>query len=407
MNRRHFSRLAGSALLASAAPLPLRGSAMPAPRLRVDGARLNGRLAELARFGANEAGGIDRVAFSDADVEARAWVADLMRGAGLDVSVDIAGNLWGVRPGTDPSLKPLVLGSHIDSVPGGGNYDGQVGSMAALEVAWTLADADAATRHPLHFVVFPNEEGGKTGSRALAGEVDPKELDLVDGFGLHHRRGTAPHRRRSGPARRGRAGLRTPSRPSWSCTSSRAPSSDRLGIDIGVVEGIVGIMRWNVVRGGHDQPRRHHAHGPAPRRHGGRRPLRGHGLHRRSRSWPGTQVATVGRLVAEPGAPNVIPGRVTASLEVRDLSMDKIERGVPRSSKAGPRRSGADTGTTFAFERFYVSEAAPTAPALRDLVEATAQRSGPQLAAHALGCRPRRAEHGAPGAGGDDLRAVA
>ncbi len=147
-----------------------------------------------------------------------------------------------------------------------------------------------------------------------------------------------------------------------------------MGIDIGVVEGIVGIMRWNVTVDGMAN-------------HAGTTPMDQRRdamvaaarfvdmVYTTVRSWPGTQVATVGRLVAEPGAPNVIPGRVTLSLEVRDLSMDKIQE-VYRQLEGRSSGIGRATGTSFSFDRFYVSEAAPTAPRIRDLVETTARSLG-------------------------------
>ena len=374
MDRRTFARVSGAAVAGMALPPTLRGAvSSQTQELRVDAQRLDGRMAELARFGANAAGGIDRVAFSDADVEARAWVSELMRGAGLDVSVDVAGNLWGRRAGTEAGHAPLVLGSHIDSVPGGGNYDGQVGSMGALEVAWTLADADVRTRHPIHFVVFPNEEGGKTGSRALAGEVLPRELEIVTASGFTIGEGL---RRIGGD-------------PDRLAEAARAPGSiaaflelhveqgailDARGIDIGVVEGIVGIMRWNVVVEGATN-------------HAGTTPMKDRRdamvaaarfvdmVYTTVSGWPGTQVATVGRLVAEPGAPNVIPGRVTLSLEIRDLSMEKVEE-VFRQLSSRAQVIGQETGTTFSFDRFYTSLAAPTAPAIRDVVEQSARALG-------------------------------
>jgi len=377
MDRRDFSRLAGSVLAGMAFPAPRPGlvvaRAPSAPELRVDGDRLNARLSQLARFGANDAGGIDRVAFSDADVEARTWVAELMRGAGLNVSVDVAGNLWGARPGSEPGRPPLVLGSHIDSVPDGGNYDGQVGSMAAVEVACTLADAERATRHPLRFVIFPNEEGGKTGSRALAGKVQAEELDIVTASGFTI--GDGLRRVGGDPERLAEAALAPGSISAFlELHIEQGAELERLGVDIGVVEGIVGIMRWNVTV---DGAANHAGTTPMDQRHdamvGAARFV--DMVYTTVRSWPGTQVATVGRLVAEPGAPNVIPGRVTLSLEVRDLSMDKIQE-VFRQLEGRATEIGRATGTSFSFERFYVSEAAPTAPHIRDVVEATARSLG-------------------------------
>jgi N-carbamoyl-L-amino-acid hydrolase len=377
MHRRDFTRLAGVSLAGLSLPQPLRGLSFTPTgarqELRVDGDRLNRRMGELSRFGANASGGIDRVAFGDADLEARTWVADLMHGAGLDVSVDVAGNLLGRRAGRDPALPPLVLGSHIDSVPGGGNYDGPVGSLSAIEVAWTLQDAGYRSRYPLEFVVFPNEEGGKTGSRALAGTVEPRELEIVTASGHTIEEGI---RRIGGDPGR----LHEAHRPAGSITAflelhvEQGAILDTDGQDIGVVEGIVGIMRWNVAVEGMTN-------------HAGTTPMDGRrdamvaaarfidAVHRTALEMPGSQVATVGRIDIEPGAPNVIPGRVTLSLEIRDLAMEKIEQ-VFEVVRQGAAAIATETGTDFSFDRFYVSEAAPTHPRIRDAVEASAATLG-------------------------------
>ncbi|HKJ03244.1 MAG TPA: Zn-dependent hydrolase, partial [Longimicrobiales bacterium] len=281
--------------------------------------------------------------------------------------------LWGRRPGTEAGLLPLVLGSHIDSVPGGGNYDGQVGSMGALEVAWSLADAGVRTRHPVHFVVFPNEEGGKTGSRALAGEVLPRELDLVTASGLTIGDGL---RRIGGDPDRLPEAARGPGSIAafLELHVEQGAILDAASVDVGVVEGIVGIMRWNVTVEGMTN-------------HAGTTPMKDRRdamvaaarfvdtVYTTVSAWPGTQVATVGRLTAEPGAPNVIPGRVTLTLEIRDLSMDKIQE-VFLALRGTAGDIGAATGTTFSFDRFYTSVAAPTAPAIQDVVERSARGLG-------------------------------
>jgi N-carbamoyl-L-amino-acid hydrolase len=330
-------------------------------------------MGELSRFGANASGGIDRVAFGDADLEARTWVTELMREAGLDVSVDVAGNIFGRRPGSDSALPPLMLGSHIDSVPGGGNYDGPVGSMSAIEVAWTLADAGYGSRHPLEFVVFPNEEGGKTGSRALAGKVEPRELEIVTASG--HTIGEGIRRIGGDPER-----LVEAQRPAGSIAAflelhvEQGAILDTDGQDIGVVEGIVGIMRWNVVVEGMTN---HAGTTPMDRRRDAMVAAARFidAVHTTALEMPGSQVATVGRIDVEPGAPNVIPGRVTLSLEIRDLAMEKIEH-VFESVRSRAAAIATDTGTGFSFDRFYVSEAAPTDSRIRDAVETSADALG-------------------------------
>src|SRR4051794_10562762 len=139
--------------------------------LRVDSARLQRTLEELSVFGRPAGGtfadGVSRFAYSDADLEGRKYAIQLMRDAGLDAKVDAAGNIIGHRQGTDSSLKPIVFGSHIDSVPSGGNFDGQLGSMAAIEIARTLKEQRVSTRHPLEIALWSNEEGGTVGSQAV------------------------------------------------------------------------------------------------------------------------------------------------------------------------------------------------------------------------------------------------
>lgn len=114
----------------------LRAQAPP----RVNGDRLTGHMNAMSAIGKDPAGGYGRVAYTDADRQGRDYAIGLMRAAGLTVNIDAAGNISGRRAGTDPGLPVLVIGSHIDSVPQGGNYDGIVGSLGAIEVAQALAD---------------------------------------------------------------------------------------------------------------------------------------------------------------------------------------------------------------------------------------------------------------------------
>jgi N-carbamoyl-L-amino-acid hydrolase len=140
MNRRDFTITLIGAIGAMATP-----RAAGQARLSVNGERLNAHLAALAEFGKNPQGGVSRVAYSEADRQGRDYAMKLMREARLDVAIDAAGNITGRRNGSDANRAPLVIGSHIDSVPEGGNYDGDVGSLAAIEVAQTLAATPIAS----------------------------------------------------------------------------------------------------------------------------------------------------------------------------------------------------------------------------------------------------------------------
>jgi N-carbamoyl-L-amino-acid hydrolase len=112
-----------------------------------------------------------------------------LREAKLEASIDVAGNLVARRAVSEANLPPLVLGSHIDSVPEGGNYDGDVGSMGAIEVAQTLAENNVTLRHPLEVIIFSNEEGGTYGSHALASGLTDRQLSLVSNSGKTIREG--------------------------------------------------------------------------------------------------------------------------------------------------------------------------------------------------------------------------
>src|SRR6185369_525014 len=155
INRRQFN----CALALALSSIPARWLPSQAT-VRVNGQRIMDHLLALAEFGKNPQGGVSRVAYSDADKQGREYVLGLMRAAKLDVTIDAAGNLIGRRAGSVTGLAPLLIGSHVDSVPEGGNYDGVVGSMGAIEVAQTLTENNVTTRHPLEVVIFQNEEGG-------------------------------------------------------------------------------------------------------------------------------------------------------------------------------------------------------------------------------------------------------
>ena len=185
-SRRVFLNNLASAAIGAVA-LGRRASAQNLPA-HVNAETLRQRLEGLSVFGRPPGGtfadGVSRVAYSDADVAGRRYTIDLMRAAGLDPRVDPAGNIFGRRAGTDASLPPILFGSHIDSVPNGGNFDGDLGSFAALGVLEALAAAKLRTRHSLEMVVWSAEEGvafsrGLNGSRIVAGDVKTSDMDQV------------------------------------------------------------------------------------------------------------------------------------------------------------------------------------------------------------------------------------
>ena len=128
---------------------------------RVNRERLWRSLTELARIGATPKGGVRRLTLTEADREGRDLFARWAREAGLSVSVDAIGNMYARRAGSDPSAPPVAMGSHLDSQPSGGKFDGAYGVMAGLEVVRSLNDAGVATRAPLDVIAWTNEEGSR------------------------------------------------------------------------------------------------------------------------------------------------------------------------------------------------------------------------------------------------------
>jgi N-carbamoyl-L-amino-acid hydrolase len=343
------------------------------PDLRINGKRVNGHLLELSRFGKNPEGGVTRVAYSDVDLQGRAYVIQLMRDAGLDVVIDAAGNIVGRRAGADPGKKPIVVGSHIDSVPQGGNYDGDVGSMAAIEVAQSLAEQGVALRHPLEVVIFQNEEGGTVGSMAITAGLSHDDLARTTHSGVTVREGI---RRIGGDPDRLAQAIRKPGDIAayLELHIEQGGILDAEDIDIGVVEGIVGIKWWDVTIEGSAN---HAGTTPMAQRRDALLAAARYvdAVNRVARARPGRQVATVGRIQAFPGAYNVIPGKVATSLEIRDLDasvIDAIRQDVQREVE----QIAQDTGTTFTFTLTSDTVPAPTDPRVRRTIDEAAARLG-------------------------------
>jgi N-carbamoyl-L-amino-acid hydrolase len=368
MNRREFSLNLIAAIPALA--WSARGSQQP---LRVNGTRLSTRLTELAQFGKTPEGGTHRPAYSDADLEARQYAMRLLREAKLDVSIDAAGNIVGRRAGSDPTLKPLMIGSHVDSVPQGGSYDGQVGSMGAIEVAQTLAENNVRLRHPLEVIIFQNEEGGTTGSTAISVGLTDQRLAVVASSGKTIRDGIKfiggdPDKLATVIRKKGDAAA---------YVELHIEQGGRLHnekINIGVVEGIVGLDWWDITIDGFAN---HAGTTPMDQRRDALLAAARYveAVNRVARSIPGRHVATVGKIQAFPGATNVIPGRVTTSLDVRDLDAAKIKLVFDRIM-AEVKQIETATGTKFEFKQTTSSKPALTDARIRAAIDNAAKGMG-------------------------------
>jgi len=368
MNRRDFNL----SLLAAVPALMLRFPQSNA-QLRVDGSRLNSHLTELAKFGKTPEGGTNRVAYSDIDQQARQYAMQLMRDAKLEVGVDAAGNIIGRRAGTDAALKPLMIGSHIDSVPQGGSYDGQVGSMSAIEVAQSLADNNVRLKHPLEVIIFQNEEGGTIGSAAISRGLSEKDLNIVTNSKKTIREGIKfiggnPDRLASIVRKKGDlAGY-------LELHIEQGGVLYNEKIDIGVVEGIVGINWWEVTIEGFAN---HAGTTPMNQRHDALLAAARYieAVNRVVTSIPGRQVGTVGKIQSFPGAFNVIPGKVATSLELRDLDSTKVET-LFEKVMVEVRRIETETGTKFDFKQVNGSKPALTDTRFRQTIDESAKQLG-------------------------------
>jgi len=317
-----------AAMAAAIAVVPACAQTVDATKLHVNSDRLQGTLEKLSEFGRNPEGGVTRTAFSETEMVAREYVTGLMREAGLEVHVDPAGNIFGLRAGSE-KLPILLTGSHIDSVLHGGNYDGDVGSMGAIEVIRALNDGGVKTRHPIEVVIWTNEEGnhfglGTFGSGVAAGLIGPEVLDRKDDQGMT----LADWLRRYGqdPAHLTDARILRGALSAFiELHIEQSPYLDEAKIPIGVVQGIVGLKRWKCVATGFAN---HAGTTPMDRRKDALAAASKDVLAVREvvRAETGRQVGTVGFMRVEPGAINVIPGRAEFPVELRDLDAVKIDR---------------------------------------------------------------------------------
>src|SRR2546430_7646818 len=150
--------------------------------MRIDRKRLEQFIDERGKIGETPGGGLTRLALTDEDKRGRDWMVARMREAGLRVTVDQMGNIFGERPGAEP-LPPVLMGSHVDSVPTGGKYDGQLGVLCGLETIRTLNDQRVRTCHPVALVIFTNEEGARFQPAMIASGVMAGKIALEDAYG--------------------------------------------------------------------------------------------------------------------------------------------------------------------------------------------------------------------------------
>ncbi|PLR64956.1 Zn-dependent hydrolase [Pseudomonas sp. QC2] len=287
--------------------------------------RLWQSLMDLARLGATAKGGVCRLALTDLDRQARDLFVQWCEAAGCSVSVDAIGNIFARRAGRNPALPPVMTGSHIDTQPTGGKFDGCYGVMAGLEVIRTLNDLNIETEAPIEVVVWTNEEGSRfppcmMGSGVFAGKFDLQDtLDKVDDQGLS----VGAELQRIGYAG-SRAALGHPVGAYFEAHIEQGPVLEDQATTIGVVMGCLGQKWFDLTFTGVEA----HA-GPTPM-HLRKDALVGaaevvSAVNRIAHQQQPHACGTVGCLSLHPGSRNVIPGQVHMTLDLRHLHADTLQ----------------------------------------------------------------------------------
>jgi N-carbamoyl-L-amino-acid hydrolase len=348
-------------------------NAFTQPLIHANEQRIESRMKELALQGDSTAGILRRVAYSNGDIEARKYIVSQMRLVGLTVTTDQAGNIIGRREGKNPALPPISFGSHTDAVPNGGNYDGDLGVIAGIECIQILNEQHIVTEHPLEVIDFVDEEGGLTGSQFMIGELPADRLNAVTNSGKTIRQGI--HDLGGDPDHLEKAIRKPGSMQAFlELHIEQGANLDNGRLNIGVVEGIVGLSGWNIVVTGKTN-------------HAGSTPMliRKDALVVAARlillinetvlAIPGRQVATVGQIKALPGAANVIPGKVIMSLDLRDLSRQKSDSVLGIIRRKADSLAGV-TGTTIQFIPDHTQIPAITDKALQEIIAGSAHDLG-------------------------------
>jgi N-carbamoyl-L-amino-acid hydrolase len=304
--------------------------------LSIDGERLYGSIRTLGRIGAyvdERSGlvGVNRLALTEADAEGRRQVVAWMRDLGLEVTIDRIGNVYGRRAGRENTLSPVVIGSHVDSVPTGGRFDGCLGVLGGLEIVRTLEEAGVRTRRPLIVAFFTDEEGARFGTDMLGSAVATGRLPLDAAYALRDRQGLTLG---DELARIGFLGpapveaIREQSPHAYlECHIEQGPILRAREQDIGVVTGVQAISWQELTITG----KAAHA-GTTPMHLRADAGVAAARINLRLRDmiasgrYGEAMRATMGTIVPHPGMVNIVPGRVLATVDLRNPSEEDMRR---------------------------------------------------------------------------------
>ncbi|WP_049926480.1 Zn-dependent hydrolase [Halopiger goleimassiliensis] len=342
----------------------------------LDRERLVELMTEQAEIGTTADGGLDRQALTDADRDARDWFRDRLEEAGLEVRIDAIGNVFGRREGTDPDAAPILVGSHLDSQPNGGIYDGALGVVAALELVFALNDAGIETVHPIEVVDWTNEEGtrfqpGLQGSGVWVGEYDLEtQYETTDAEG----RRLEDELERIGYLGETPAEPQEPYEAYLELHVEQGPRLDRSSADVGVVTGVVGITWGELTFQGEAN-------------HSGTTPMHyrndalvaaadvATAVRRIAASLGSDTVGTVGSVDVAPNSINVVPGEVTMTWGFRDPDDGVIER-AREEVVAEANRAADREGVALEYEETMRTSSVDFADRCVETVDAVAEDLG-------------------------------
>jgi N-carbamoyl-L-amino-acid hydrolase len=330
---------------------------------------------DMARIGATPKGGVRRLALSEVDREGRERFRTLCEAAGLSVRVDAMGNMFARREGRDPTRLPVLFGSHLDSQPSGGKFDGALGVMAGLEVVRSLNELEITTEAPLELVNWTDEEGARFGHSLMGSGVWAGTFDQVQIEAVTDVEGTSVGAALDAIGFRGPEPARAfPADAYFELHIEQGPILEQEGKMIGIVTGAQAQVWYDVTATGQDS----HAGTtpPSARKDALVCAARIIGLvDRLMRERGDTGRGTVGQLIVEPNSRNVIPGEVRFSVEFRHPEAEEVER-LDAKFVAEAQAIARESGVTLAIEELFKIPAQPFDPDCVELVRQAAEKLG-------------------------------
>ncbi len=344
--------------------------------ISIDRDRFVETMKEQAEIGGTDGGGLHRLTLTDEDKRIRDWFTDQLNALGIEVRVDEFGNMFGRRPGTDADADPVLIGSHLDSQPYGGIYDGALGMISSLELLRTLEEEDLATGHPIEVVNWTNEEGSRfqpamQGSGVWVGEHDIEtEYERTDDEGNR----LVDELERIGYRGDNPAEPQTEYEAALELHIEQGPYLELADKQVGVVNGVVGFV-WGAITFSGEAD---HS-GPTPMHYRNDALVAAADVITGVRRIPGTlgerTVGTVGYVDVEPNSINIIPGEVTVTFGFRDPDDEIVETARDRvlhEAEAAAEREGVD----WDWELRHRSESVDFADDCIDAVQGSADELG-------------------------------